>query len=169
MRRFGARPADSRTDAGRPRARRELPGVPLSDLFVDGDLARRAAIAPGVGKRAVMAAHPRQPGNSTAAEKEAATLALGPGSRACVALAIVLLSPRQSPPAPRELLTDAALAEVQQAEAAYARSIANLAAAAGPELQRSPSPLAAAYREKLTLLDSAIDRLKSTAAQNPYN
>src|ERR1035438_1900555 len=81
MRRFGARPADSRTDAGRPRARRELPGVPLSDLFVDGDLARRTAIAPGVGKRAVMAAHSRQPGNSTAAEKEAATLALGPGSR----------------------------------------------------------------------------------------
>ena len=88
---------------------------------------------------------------------------------ACVALAIVLLSPRQSPPVRRELLNDAALAEVQQAETAYARSIANLAAAAGPELQRSPSPLAAAYREKLTLLDSAIDRLKSTAAQNPYN
>jgi len=60
---------------------RELPGVPLSNLFVDGDLAPRTAIAPGVGKRPVMAAHPRQPGNSTAAEKEAATLALGPGSR----------------------------------------------------------------------------------------
>jgi hypothetical protein len=86
-----------------------------------------------------------------------------------VALAMVLLSPRQSPPARRELLTDAALSEVEQAEAAYARSIANLAAAAGPELQRSPSPLAAAYREKLTLLDSAIAELKSTAAQNPYN
>jgi hypothetical protein len=88
---------------------------------------------------------------------------------ACMVLAVILLSPRQSPPASRELLTDAALEQVQQAEAAYARSIANLAAVAGPELERSPSPLAAAYREKLTLIDSAIAELKSTAAQNPYN
>ena len=43
------------------------------------------------------------------------------------------------------------------------------AAVAGPELERSPSPLAAAYREKLTLLDSAIAELKTAAAQNPYN
>jgi hypothetical protein len=89
---------------------------------------------------------------------------------ATLALAVVLSTPRRAaPPATRELLTDAALNEVQQAEAAYARSIANLAAVAGPELERSPSPLAAAYREKLILLDSAIAGLKSTAAQNPYN
>jgi len=69
----------------------------------------------------------------------------------------------------RELLTDAALVEVQQAEAAYARSIANLAAVAQPQLERSSSPLAAAYREKLIMLDSAIAQVKSTAAQNPYN
>jgi hypothetical protein len=58
---------------------------------------------------------------------------------------------------------------VQQAEAAYARSIANLAAVAGPQLRSSPSPLAAAYREKLVMLDSEIAELKTTAARNPYN
>jgi hypothetical protein len=89
---------------------------------------------------------------------------------ATLMLAAVLAVPRHSaPPASRELLTDAALQEVQRAEAAYDRSIANLAAVAGPELERSPSPLAAAYREKLTMLDSAIAELKSTAAQNQHN
>jgi hypothetical protein len=96
---------------------------------------------------------------------------------ATIVLAVLLSMPRRSAPRPktaaagtnRELLTDAALVEVQQAEAAYARSIANLAAVAQPQLERSSSPLAAAYREKLIMLDSAIAELKSTAAQNPYN
>jgi len=88
---------------------------------------------------------------------------------ATIALAVVLLYPRHTMPPADELLTDAALSQVQQAEAAYAASIANLAAVAGPELQKSPSPLSAAYREKLTMLDSAIAALKTTAAQNPYN
>jgi hypothetical protein len=78
--------------------------------------------------------------------------------------------PRQTPrPASPELLSDAALEEVQQAEAAYAQSIDKLAAVAGPELERSPSPLAAAYREKLTLLDADIAELKSAASHNRYN
>lgn len=89
---------------------------------------------------------------------------------ATVVLAAVLVTPRQSGrPAPHELLTDAALVEVQQAETAYARSIDKLAAAAGPGLEQSPSPLAAAYREKLTLLDSAIAELKNSVALNQYN
>ena len=88
---------------------------------------------------------------------------------ATILIAAVLLFPHHQPPATRELLTDRAFDEVQQAEDAYARSIAHLAALAGPELQQSPTPLAAAYREKLTLLDSAIAQLKDTAARNPYN
>jgi hypothetical protein len=85
-------------------------------------------------------------------------------------LAVVLAAPRQSVrPASRELLTDAALEEVQQAEAAYARSIDKLAAVADPGLERSQSPLAATYREKLILLDSAIAELKNNTAQNRYN
>ena len=89
---------------------------------------------------------------------------------ATLVLAAVLVTPRQgAKPASHDLLTDAALEEVQQAEDAYARSIDRLAATAGPGLERSPSPLAAAYREKLTLLDSAIAELKTAAARNPYN
>jgi hypothetical protein len=89
---------------------------------------------------------------------------------ATIVLAAVLATPRQGArPASPQLLTDAALGEVEQAEAAYARSIDKLAAAAGPALQRSQSPLAAAYREKLTLLDSAIAELKSNVAHNQYN
>jgi len=93
---------------------------------------------------------------------------------AMVTLAVVLATPRQgarpgAEPATRELLSDAALEEVQQAEAAYARSIDKLAAVADPGLERSPSPVAAAYREKLILLDSAIAELKSNVAQNRYN
>jgi hypothetical protein len=89
---------------------------------------------------------------------------------AMVALAVVLGTPRQTPrPASPELLSDAALEEVQRAEAAYARSIDQLAAVAGPQLERSPSPLAAAYREKLKLLDSDIAELKSAASHNRYN
>ena len=86
------------------------------------------------------------------------------------ALAAVLLQPwapraDQSP----ELLTDHALAEVQQAETAYARSIDKLATLAATGLDRSASPLAAAYREKLQVLDSAIADLKSNVTANRYN
>jgi len=36
-------------------------------------------------------------------------------------------------------------------------------------LEQSPSPLAAAYREKLLLLDSSIEELKVNIASNRYN
>jgi hypothetical protein len=88
---------------------------------------------------------------------------------ATVAMAAVLLPRRESKPVGRELLTDAALAEVQQAEAAYARSIDKLAAVAGPALEQSATPLAAAYREKLVLLDADIADLKNNVERNRYN
>lgn len=88
---------------------------------------------------------------------------------AMVVLAVVLLPRRESKPVGRELLTDAALAEVQQAEAAYARSIDKLAAVAGPALEQSATPLAAAYREKLVLLDADIADLKNNVERNRYN
>ena len=94
----------------------------------------------------------------------------GLAAAATVTLAVALVTPRQGPrPADQDLLTDAALEQVEQAESAYARSIDKLAAVADPGLERSPSPLAAAYREKLTLLDAAIAEAKSNAAQNQYN
>ena len=72
-------------------------------------------------------------------------------------------------PANRELLTESALQEVQQAEGAYARSIEKLSALAAQSLEHSSSPTAAAYREKLTLLDSGIAELKATVENNRYN
>ena len=63
-------------------------------------------------------------------------------------------------------MTEAALQEVRQTEAAYARSIARLSVLAAPGLQQSPSPLAAAYREKLVLLDSAIADLQASVETN---
>jgi len=87
-----------------------------------------------------------------------------------VALAAAMLQPWQAvKPANRELLTENALEEVQLAERAYARSIEKLSAVAGQKLEQSSSPLAAAYREKLTLLDAGIAELKGAVAGNRYN
>lgn len=72
-------------------------------------------------------------------------------------------------PLSRDLLTEEAFHEVQQTEAAYTRSIEKLSRVAAPSLDRSPAPLAAAYREKLMVLDSAIADLKTTSEGNRYN
>jgi hypothetical protein len=81
----------------------------------------------------------------------------------------MMMHPWRSPPEERALLTENTLREVQGAEAAYALSIGKLMLLAAKELEQSPSPLAAAYREKLTLLDAAIADAKSAAEQNRYN
>jgi hypothetical protein len=89
---------------------------------------------------------------------------------AVIAVAALLSRPWISRnPEPAGFLTEEALREVQQTEAAYARSIARLSAVAGPGIQQSPSPLAAVYREKLALLDSAIADLKANAETNRYS
>jgi hypothetical protein len=88
---------------------------------------------------------------------------------AVVTLAVALSQPWRTKPQSREFLTEDALHEVQQAESVYARSIEKLSAVAGAGLQQSPSPLAAAYREKLVLLDSAIEDLKANVENNRYN
>lgn len=88
---------------------------------------------------------------------------------AVVTLAVALFLPWHGRQQERNFLTEDALHEVQQAEAAYARSIEKLSAVAGDSLQQSPMPLAAAYREKLMLLDSAIADLKANVENNRYN
>ena len=67
------------------------------------------------------------------------------------------------------LLNDRAVNDVEHAEAAYERAIDKLDAQARPQLQNSPAPLMANYREKLLVLDSAIADLKSQASMNPAN
>jgi hypothetical protein len=88
---------------------------------------------------------------------------------ALVVLAAALQPWRIGKPVNQELLTENALQEVQQAERAYARSIEKLSAVAAQNLERSSSPTAAAYREKLTLLDSGIAELQATVENNRYN
>ena len=91
-------------------------------------------------------------------------------SAALLLLATLALQPwKLVRPANRELLTESALADVQQAEKAYAGSIDRLAALAEPKLDGATSPLAAAYREKLTLLDSGIADLKRAIELNKFN
>jgi hypothetical protein len=89
---------------------------------------------------------------------------------AVVLLAAMLSLPWRARRAPdRELLTEDTLQEVQQAEAAYVRSIQKLSTLAAHTLDASPTALAAAYREKLLVLDSEIAELKAAAETNRYN
>jgi len=89
---------------------------------------------------------------------------------AAAMVTVLILQPwHHSRPQTRDFLTEDALQDVQQAETAYVRSIDKLAAIAAPGLERSASPLAAAYREKLVVLDSAIADLKTNLQNNRYN
>jgi hypothetical protein len=56
-----------------------------------------------------------------------------------------------------------------RAQAAYEQAIDKLAAQAKPELAKPTTPLQADYREKLLLLDSAINDLRAQAGMNPSN
>ena len=68
-----------------------------------------------------------------------------------------------------KLLKNSTLAEVERTESEYMRAIDKLAAEAKPQLDSPASPLMASYREKLMLLDSAIDELRVEAGRNPSN
>ena len=104
---------------------------------------------------------------------------------ACLLLALLarpfLPSPSPSPAATAEgrlptidaaqerLLTEQALAEVEQAEAAYVRSIEALSRVAEPHLRHAHSALLDNYREKLLLLDTAIATCRTQVEQNRFN
>jgi hypothetical protein len=69
----------------------------------------------------------------------------------------------------QSLLKSPALAEVERSQAAYEQAIDKLAAEAEPELGNPATPLQASYREKLLVLDSAINDLRAQAGMNPSN
>jgi hypothetical protein len=77
------------------------------------------------------------------------------------------VSTKDDPNSP--LLKDHALAEVERTERDYTKAIDKLASEANPQLETTTSPLMANYREKLIVLDSAIDDLRAQAGQNPSN
>jgi len=67
-------------------------------------------------------------------------------------------------------LTEQTLKEVEKNEAAYRRSIDELARLAQPKLETTAaSPLLQSYREKLLMLDSAILETRSNLDQNQFN
>jgi len=68
-----------------------------------------------------------------------------------------------------KLLKNSALAEVERTQREYVNAIDKLAAEAKPQLDAPPTPLMASYREKLIVLDSAIDELRAQAGLNPSN
>jgi hypothetical protein len=67
------------------------------------------------------------------------------------------------------LLKSPALREVEKSERNYEQAIEHLEAEAKTQLQSGDSPLVASYREKLMILDGAIDELRIQAGQNPSN
>jgi hypothetical protein len=72
-------------------------------------------------------------------------------------------------PSDQSLLKSPALAEVERAQAAYEQAIEKLAVDAKPQLENPATPLRASYREKLLVLDSAINDLRAQAGMNPSN
>ncbi len=82
-----------------------------------------------------------------------------------------LIVDRQKTPAANKtgLLKDATLASVERTEQEYMKAIDRLASEAKPQMESNNSALMASYQEKLVVLDSAIDELRSEAGQNPSN
>ena len=76
--------------------------------------------------------------------------------------------PPSKPESP-DFLTEQALKDVEQSEAAYVKSINKLSALAPQKLEQAPGPLSAAYREKLRLLDESIAELRATIDDNRFN
>lgn len=69
----------------------------------------------------------------------------------------------------RRLLRNSTLAEVERTERDYMKAIDKLAVEAKPQLDSPASPLMASYKEKLVVLDNAIDDLREQAGRNPSN
>jgi hypothetical protein len=82
---------------------------------------------------------------------------------------IYLHRPTSRMPADQSLLKSPALAEVERTQAAYEQAIDKLAVNAKPQLENPATPLQASYREKLLVLDSAINDLRAQAGMNPSN
>jgi hypothetical protein len=81
----------------------------------------------------------------------------------------LLWPPPKSPQQSTGLLKSKALADVESAESTYVKAIDKLATEAKPQLTGYETPLIANYREKLLLLDSAIDDIRAQTGQNPSN
>jgi hypothetical protein len=75
----------------------------------------------------------------------------------------------EPPSTDAHLLKNQTLAEVERTESAYMQAIDKLAAEAKPQLEDPETPLHVSYKEKLLVIDSAIDDLRTQAGLNPSN
>jgi hypothetical protein len=81
-------------------------------------------------------------------------------------------TPRETPRTQeheKRLLTEQALRDIEASEAAYIRSIDRLSELVQPKLDKSTSSLMMGYREKLSLIDSAIAELRTNIERNRFN
>jgi hypothetical protein len=148
----------------------------------DDDDLRRAARglrrdweSPGLWPRieAALSAEAKKPRSGAAAPRLAAWLTLA-AAVTLLALAGAVLLRHSSPvvpgpEAPRRLLSERALRDVERAEGDYVRSIEALSRLAGPQVEEPESPLMMSYREKLLLLDSAIAECRAHVERNRFN
>jgi hypothetical protein len=132
--------------------------------------------SPGLAER--IRADLRVPGR--ARWRPSATVLLPLAAAACLVLAFFGWRLSPSPdrpvvsvpsidPAARRLLTEQALDDVERAQDAYVQAIASLQKLADPRLADPDSAVVAAYREKLLVLDAAIDECRAQAERNRFN
>jgi hypothetical protein len=69
----------------------------------------------------------------------------------------------------RTILREKALSDVESAERAHVEAIDRLEKVAAPKLAESGSPLMVSYKEKLMLLDDAINECQTNIQQNRQN
>jgi hypothetical protein len=82
---------------------------------------------------------------------------------------LYLREPKTPSMANQSLLKGQALKEVERTEAAYVQAISKLAQETKGQPETDSTGLMSSYREKLMMLDSAIDDLREQAGQNPSN
>jgi len=71
--------------------------------------------------------------------------------------------------ASQDFLTDQALIDVEKSEAAYRKSIEQLARLAAPKLSNTASAKAVNAQEKLLMLDAAIEDTRNNVSSNRFN
>lgn len=69
----------------------------------------------------------------------------------------------------KKILTEQALKEIEGTESAYIQSIDRLSRLVDSQLEKASSPLLINYREKLLVLDSAIEECRSNIKRNRFN
>jgi hypothetical protein len=76
---------------------------------------------------------------------------------------------RSTTDAPRTLLSEESLENVERAEERYSSAIEGLARAAAPAMARADSPLLVNLRERLTVIDAAIAECRAEIDRNRFN